>query len=73
MMKILNAEDLSELKKMGYTVRLIGQNKALINPVFINPNTFWSCAILDTAKLVYASLYKYIPKNDRSNVSLIRY
>ena len=73
MIKILKAEDLNELKELGYKIVLFhgGIRTQPVYPKWINPNTYWNCEISD--KIVNAELYKYVPKTDRSNIKLIRY
>lgn len=73
-MKILKAEDLNELKELGYKVNLYhdGSNKPFI-PKWINPHTFWNCFINDISKRVDAQLFRYVSKTDKFNVKLIRH
>lgn len=71
-MKILNVEDLKELKEMGYQINL--EFKFGIRRMkWVNPKTLWNCQIFDGSKKVLAQLYAYISKTDKSNVKLIRY
>jgi hypothetical protein len=72
-MKILRAEDLNELKELGYQINLISESGILRNPIFINPYTFWICQIYDGSKKVAASLYKYVPRTERKGIKRIRY
>lgn len=69
--KLLKAEDLNELTELGYQVSIMGEERTLDNPIWINPYTLWDCVII--GKKVEARLYKYIAKNDRSNVKLTKF